>query len=176
MPSAFHFSGATHCYIGIADKDGNWGETLSGQRNEDTGNLVFGDSFWDLNWMTKDPDWIDQFGEASQFEHPMALPLDMNSCEAYDCLFNAMQNLSGTSQYSQWTNNSNTLLTKALRKCGIMANFPPSAMASDDIPGIGKSCMKMCLGVDNIITADATKIARCKKRCKKFNSGTPTKW
>lgn len=179
MPSAFHFPGATHCYVGIKDANGKWVETLSGQRDETTGLLAFGDSFWDLNWMNEEDWWIEEYGNAVQYEHPIAFPLGMDKCDAYECLFDAMAGLDGNSgPYSQYTNNSNTLLTNAMRKCRIMANFPNSAMGSDDLPSWDRgTCMKTCLGPGrNIVTATAGEVSECQSICRKFNNANPTPW
>ena len=175
MPSIKHHPASTHCYFVFKDEGKDWDDTISGQNPGDEGpNTFFSDTFWDLNYANNDVAWLAaNGGPALQHEHPFALPLGMNYCSAYDCLYDAAAAIDAVHPYNQFTDNSNTFLTRVINKCGLMANFPPSAIASDDV-GAGTDCRKMCLagaGV-NIGTATAAQIAECTSRCNAFNSAS----
>ena len=136
MPAAFNMV-FLHCYLAVTDENGNYIETISGvAENEgywDRGSLVGGDWNWDLGHLTKDPATVEWAGDTGDTQYPFDTG-DMNACDFYDCAMKALDTLAGTlGKYSQYQNNSNTLLTALIKQCGGNADFPWAAWGSDDV-------------------------------------------
>ncbi|MSR56699.1 MAG: hypothetical protein EXS05_03380 [Planctomycetaceae bacterium] len=136
MPAAFNTL-FLHCYLAITDENGTYIETISGvaEKDEywDRGKLVGGDWNWDLGHLIKDPVVVAEGGDTGDSEYPFDTG-DMNACDFYDCAMQALDKLGGNlGKYNQYFNNSNTLLTALIQKCGGNANFPWAAWGSDDV-------------------------------------------
>jgi RHS repeat-associated protein len=125
-----------HCFLAFYDAGaGQYVTTINGQRDEVTGKTVFGDDYWDL--APANSGWAyDDAGRLSAVrvcEEPSALGKCKDPCEYLNCLCKAATAISGRYDYNQYTDNSNTFLTRVITTCGGAANFPFRAFGSDDI-------------------------------------------
>lgn len=131
MPAAWNAPFLSHCYLAVY-LDGKPVETFSGQRDEETGLIVWADFNWDLGHL-KDP--YDAQGDT---EYPFSTN-GADFCDWLECAFRVGGLISGTMSYNQYCRNSNTFLTRVIQRCAGAADFPLSAIGSDDIGQIGSN-------------------------------------
>ena len=132
MPSGGNVSLFRHCYLAIEDESGKYVETISGQRDEETGFVVFADSFWDLNHLNNVPFWEELNGDTDDREFPFNTGKS-SACKFAKCACETAKKLHGSFTYMQAWQNSNTFLSRLISKCGGMADFPNSAIAGPDV-------------------------------------------
>jgi len=115
-----------HCYLAVKNDD-KWVETAGGSQSGERPNLlVLADSSFDL-------DHLKEGTGGSEFPFSMPKGKGKDACTFLECVLKEATKFSGTTYYNQYYNNSNTLLTRVIGKCGGTADFPWRAFGSDDI-------------------------------------------
>ncbi len=131
MPDEKEFLGTqifSHCYLAIRIANtNNYIDTLSGQQTGLDPNMLV---------RTDDKDMQFDYGHllnGTGGNRIRQFSTQGNACEFWKCAQDAANAFSNTTRYNQYLNNSNTLLTHVIKKCGGRANFPWTAFGSDDI-------------------------------------------